>query len=71
MGASKGKTYNDVLIYPTNDMCKWIKDNNYKLNGTTRSKFYVALTRGKYSAAIVYDYSENEILDGIIKFIKV
>lgn len=69
MGASKGKTFNDVLIYPTNDINKWIKDNDHNLNSSIRSKFYVALTRAKYSAAIVYDYSENEILDGIIKFI--
>lgn len=52
-GAAKGLTFERVLIYPTADMKKWIKNNSHKLKNTTRAKFYVALTRAKYSVGIV------------------
>ena len=35
-----------------------------------KSKFYVALTRAKHSAAIVFNYSENEEFEGIEKYIQ-
>ena len=52
-GASKGKTFERVLIYPTKEMEKWIFDHGTELKNKTRAKFYVAITRAKYSAAIV------------------
>lgn len=58
-GRSKGKTFNRVLIYPTEDMRKWIINHNVKLAFTTRSKFYVALTRARYSVAIVFKDLED------------
>lgn len=54
-GESKGLTFDRVLIYPTKDFCKWLKNNNTELNEESRSKFYVALTRARYSVAIVMD----------------
>ncbi|GIM50155.1 UvrD-helicase domain-containing protein [Capnocytophaga stomatis] len=54
-GDSKGLTFDRVLIYPTKEFCKWLKDNNKELKETSRSKFYVALTRARYSVAIVID----------------
>lgn len=53
MGESKETTLARVLIYPTNDMLKWVDDNSIQLKPRTKSKFYVALTRARYSAAIV------------------
>ena len=53
MGESKGITCDRVLIYPTADMVKWIGDSSTQLAPRTRSKFYVALTRARYSVAIV------------------
>ena len=53
MGNSEGLTFDRVLIYPTKDMLKWIDNNSYTLKPQTRSKFYVALTRARYSSAIV------------------
>lgn len=54
-GESKGETFDRVLIYPTGDMLKWLKDNNTKLSNEVRAKYYVALTRAKYSVGIVVD----------------
>jgi DNA helicase-2/ATP-dependent DNA helicase PcrA len=68
-GKSKGLTFDRVLIHPTKDMKKWIKDNNTQLTPQTRAKFYVAITRAKYSVAIVYDYTDEENFEGIEKWI--
>lgn len=45
MGESKGLTLNDVVIFPTHEMRKWIGDNNVNLKDGTRAKLYVAITR--------------------------
>lgn len=54
-GESKGLTFDRVIIYPTEPIKKWLKDNNSQLESTSRSKFYVAITRARYSVAIVYN----------------
>ena len=64
-GKSKGKNYERVIIYPTEPIKKWICNNQRDLANAARSKFYVALTRAKHSAAIVLDYQENEEFEGI------
>lgn len=76
-GESKGQTYNRVLIYPTSNIINWIKDNSFDFtkqnNGKTvkiegaKEKFYVALTRARYSVAIVYDYNNDEKIAGVQK----
>lgn len=68
-GKSKGLTFDRVLIYPTNPIKKWIKDNNSKLNPTAQCKFYVALTRAKYSVGIVLDYSDDNDFEGVEKYV--
>ena len=78
MGESKGKTFDGVLIYPTNEMKKWINDNNYnftkKIKGkvkeltSVKAKFYVAITRARYSVVIVYDYDDKKEYEGLIKY---
>jgi len=58
-GESKGETFDRVLIYPTKDMAKWLKDRNRDLCEETRAKFYVALTRARYSVGIVVNDNEE------------
>jgi len=53
-GASKGRTYERVLIFPTKPMLDYLARSDIsKLKD--RSKFYVAVTRAKYSVAFVTD----------------
>jgi DNA helicase-2/ATP-dependent DNA helicase PcrA len=69
-GESKGKTLERVLIYPTEDMKKWILNNNFDLKSETRAKFYVAITRAKYSVGIVYDHSNTTDIEGITNYLE-
>lgn len=70
MGESKGMTFERVLIYPTGDMLKWINNRSTQLAPRTKSKFYVALTRAKYSVAIVCkdDKLYKRDLEGVQKW---
>lgn len=62
-GMSKGLTFDRVLIYPTEGMIEWMKDEEFNLKDQTRAKFYVALTRAKYSVGIITDeVIENDLL---------
>lgn len=54
-GAAKGLDFDRVLIYPTVEMVKWISNRHTVLKEETKAKFYVALTRARYSAAIICD----------------
>lgn len=67
-GESKGLTFERVLIYPTAAMIQWIFDHEKELKNQSRSKFYVAVTRAKYSVAIVYDNKKNILVEGIHNF---
>lgn len=63
-GNSKGKTFNRVLIYPTQDIKKWLKDRSFVLEETTKARLYVAITRARYSVAFVADTKDcSEISD--------
>ncbi|PKP29599.1 MAG: DNA helicase II [Bacteroidetes bacterium HGW-Bacteroidetes-17] len=64
-GESKGKTFHRVIIYPTDKMEKWIYNNNTDLPFSTRAKFYVAITRAKYSVAIISNFADRIELDGV------
>lgn len=65
-GESKGLTFDRVLIYPTEEMLKWFKTYNNELKEQTKAKLYVAITRAKYSIAIVDTFdikaTHNDIL---------
>ncbi|AQX00109.1 UvrD-helicase domain-containing protein [Elizabethkingia anophelis] len=52
-GESKGLSFDRVIIYPTKPFLDWLKDSNTELTEISRSKLYVALTRARYSVAIV------------------
>lgn len=60
-GKSKGLGFDRVLIYPTAPIKKWIKDKNSDLKPGSRCKFYVGITRAKYSVGIVYDFKDDEV----------
>lgn len=64
-GESKGLSFDRTLIYPTKPMLDWMLDNNSELAPTSRSKFYVALTRARQSVGIIYDYNDSTSIDGI------
>lgn len=67
-GESKGRGFDRVVILPTQDMLKWISNADQKLAPSTRAKFYVALTRARYSVALVADWSEGNIPAGFSLF---
>lgn len=64
-GESKGKTFNRVIIYPTDKMEKWVYNNKTDLPFSTRAKLYVAITRAKYSVAIISNFEEGIELAGV------
>jgi DNA helicase-2/ATP-dependent DNA helicase PcrA len=68
MGESKGLTFDRVLIYPTITMKNWMKNNSITLKPKTRSQFYVAITRARYSVGIVFDYDEKTNIQGVEKY---
>jgi ATP-dependent exoDNAse (exonuclease V) beta subunit len=64
-GETKGLTFQRVLVYPTQIFAQWIKNNCIDMPPTSRAKYYVALTRAEYSVAILYDYEDGAIVEGI------
>lgn len=70
-GQSKGLTFERVLIYPTKGMLGWMKDNNIsegKFSNEARAKFYVGITRAKYSVGIVCDKIDDFLKNGTIEY---
>ena len=55
-GESKGRGFDHVVILPTGPMKKWLADPNSDLAAQSRAKFYVAITRARYSVAIAMDW---------------
>lgn len=58
-GAAKGLSFDHVLIIPTEKIVEWLCDNSKKLEEITLAKFYVALTRARYSVGIVVKNGVN------------
>ncbi|MGA2916006.1 MAG: UvrD-helicase domain-containing protein [Sedimentisphaerales bacterium] len=56
IGIAKGRTYDRVLIFPTNPMLEYLKTKDISKAGD-KFKLYVAITRARYSVAFVV--SEN------------
>lgn len=71
-GKSKGLTFERVLIHPTKtgdkSIVSWLKNRKTDLSSETRSKFYVAITRARYSVGIVYDWEDGQQINDIIKW---
>lgn len=57
-GESKGKSFERVVIYPTKDIKKWVLSHGTQLSDIVRAKFYVAITRARFSVALVMSDSE-------------
>jgi len=68
-GESKGLSFDRILIYTTGPIASWLKDNNSELKPTSRSKLYVAITRARHSVAFVYDFKDNEVIEGLQKYV--
>lgn len=58
-GKSKGATYDRVLLYPTGELKKYLKGEKYNIEGITKNKLYVAMTRAVHSLTFVCDSVEN------------
>ena len=55
-GLAKGHNFDRVLIFPNKPIKTYLKsDDPTKLKGITRAKFYVGLTRARYSVAFFYN----------------
>ncbi|MDP2947068.1 MAG: UvrD-helicase domain-containing protein [Nanoarchaeota archaeon] len=67
-GESKGLSFDRVLIYPTQPFCNWLFNIHSELAPTSRSKFYVAITRARFSVGIVYDYHSDTQIEGIMNY---
>ena len=67
-GESKGLSFDRVLIYPTKPFIDWFINNESDLVETSRSKLYVAITRARYSVAIVLNYKDDTKVEGIINY---
>lgn len=64
MGASKGRTFNHVLVYLTNPMKKWMLNHEEPLAPGARAKLYVAITRARYSVAFVMEQKDIDHYNG-------
>lgn len=64
-GESKGLSFDRVVIYPTKPIIDWLFDNSKVLAPTSRSKFYVGLTRARYSVGIILEHAGRNKIEGI------
>lgn len=64
-GNSKGLTKDRVIIYPTKKIKEWLINPEVGLKDEIRAKFYVAITRAKYSVAIVHDFRQELNIAGL------
>lgn len=64
-GISKGKTFDHVIIHPTEKMAEYLKSGYLSVldSQETLSKMYVAITRARFSVAFVYDHRGNDYAD--------
>jgi DNA helicase-2/ATP-dependent DNA helicase PcrA len=60
-GSVKGLTFDRVLIQPTGPISAYVKKGE-SLTDTASAKFYVALTRARYSVGIILDRPGNSLL---------
>lgn len=65
-GESKGLSFDRVLIYPTKKIRTYLTTGDLEEIETIRAKFYVAITRARYSATIILDkFDESKLIEGI------
>lgn len=68
-GASKGLSFDRVLIYPTEKINKYLKNGTLTEIETIKAKFYVSITRARYSVGIVCNYDDNDYIEGVEKYV--
>lgn len=68
LGEAKGMTFDRVIIFPTQSMIDWLINNNHELTNSARAKFYVGITRARYSVAIVCDTRLDYNMEGIMAY---
>ena len=55
-GLAKGQNFDRVLIFPNKPIKDYLKNGDpLKLKAITKAKFYVGLTRDRYSVAFIYE----------------
>lgn len=67
-GESKGLGFDRVLIYSTKPILDFVLKNK-NLDGTSRAKFYVAITRARHSVGIVYNFKDSDNVESIEKWV--
>ena len=67
IGISKGKSFNRTLLYLPKTFTKWICQGG-EMASKSRADLYIAITRARLSAAIVYDYDSDFSHDIIKKY---
>jgi DNA helicase II / ATP-dependent DNA helicase PcrA len=67
-GISKGLSFDRILIYPTEKIRKYLENGDVSKIDSIRAKFYVAVTRARYSVGIVCDYNDTDYIEGLNKF---
>ena len=60
IGVTKGKTFDRVIIFPTEPFLKYLVSGNLsELAEKSKSSLYVAITRARYSVAYVVANSKT------------
>lgn len=68
-GNCKGLGFDKVLIYPTKKIREYLKRGNVTEIETVKAKFYVALTRARYSVGIVCNFADDtDYIEGLKMF---
>ncbi len=67
-GISKGLGFERILIYPTDNIKKYLREGNLSEIESIRAKFYVALTRARFSVGIVLNYDDYDYIEGVQKY---
>lgn len=78
-GESKGLSFDRVMIYPTGTIKTYLRNGKLEKTKTVKGKsvtgpafdipkFYVAVTRARFSVGIVCDFSTEQYIDGIEKY---
>ena len=67
-GASKGLSFDRVLIHPTEKIRKYLKTGKTAEIDSVKARFYVALTRARYGVGIVCDYDDGDYIEGLVKY---
>lgn len=65
IGKSKGLEFDNVVLFPTEDMQNWLLGHKVVLKDKTRALLYVAITRAWHTVAVVLPDKEFNKLQGI------